>query len=115
MGTVYKARAKFQNKQPKYKVFYENGRTFTDTSGTLDSVPKQGVVAIKVESGDTFKVEKGCDNYCYTPQGWIGVSQAGLTTYLMSPGYKLVLFGAVISADKEQEILTVLDNDTYLK
>lgn len=70
MGTVYKARAKFQHTQPKFKIFYENGSTYCNDNGPLDRAHKQGVVLILMEEGQGQRVECEHDFYCYMSHGW---------------------------------------------
>ena len=111
--TVYKAKAKFVNTQPRFKIFYENGTTYDNTSGPLDRAHKCGVVAIIVEENNGQRIESDHEFYCYMPDGWRGVEQWGLYDYLSSPGTKLVLFGRVTS--KRNEIINAAMNDTYLK
>ena len=113
--TVYKARANFQNVQPKFKIFYENGSTYTDKSGPIDRAQKQGVVIILTENNIGQRVEKEQEFYCYFPHGWVGVDQYRLYQYLASPGYKLVLFGVVVDDNKLKTIYDNALSDNYVK
>ena len=113
--TVYKARAKFQNVQPKFKIFYENGSTYSDKNGPIERAHKMGVVIILMESGQGQRIEKEHDFYCYFPHGWVGVSQYGLYDYLSSQGYKLVLFGREVEENKRNTIYNSALSDTYIK
>ena len=115
---VYQANATFKHAQPKFKVFYEDGTTYDNTSGSLDRITKKGVVVILMEdeNDDTGqRFESGFDFYCYFTHGWVGVSQYGMYDYLSSSGTKLVLFGRVVNGEKRNDIFNAAMSDTHIK
>ena len=112
--TVYRANAKFQKVLPKFKIFYDDGSTYSDIDGPIDRAQKQGVVIILVEDGDNKHTESDKDFYCYFPQGWVGVEQYGLYDYLQSPGFKLVLFGRAVDKITRERIFNHAKNDTHI-
>lgn len=114
--TVYQANAKFVETPPKFKIFYENGTTYSNKSGPLDRVHKQGIVVILTEDDEQGqRFESGSEFYCYYPHGWVGVGQYGLYDYLASPGAKLVLFGRIVSNEKRNDIFNAAMSDTHIK
>ena len=112
---VYKAKANFQNVQPKFKIFYENGTTYTDKSGPIDRAHKQGVVTILIETNFGQRLEKKHAFYYYGRDGWTGTNQSGMFNYLCESGYKLVLFGSDLNDDKRKTIYDSALSDTYIK
>lgn len=112
--TVYKAKANFQNVPPKFKIFYENGSTYSNKVGPIYRAPKKGVVTILVETDNGKRIEKEHEFYCYFYYGWGGTNQSGLYNYLAEVGYKLVLFGCVIEKAKRDAICKAAMSDDYI-
>ena len=113
--TVYKAKAKFQDAQPRYKIFYGDGSTYSNKNGPPERAPKRNVQLITVED-DVIgrRIESTNDYYVYTPHSWRGCERFGLFDYLIEPGVKLVLFGRSLSDDEYRTVRDKAVKDDYL-
>lgn len=113
--TVYKAKARFQDVPPKYKIFYGDGSTYSNKTGPPERAPKRNVQAITVED-DVIgrRIEATNDYYIYTTHSWRGCDNFGLFDYLIEPGVKLVLFGRSLSDSEYKAIRDVATKDPYL-
>ena len=100
----------------KFKIYYDDGSTYTDQDGPIELAPKVGVICIAQE--DAFagrKIDRSCDYYVMHDYGMRGVDQFGLYDYLTQPGSKIVLFGRTVSDERWREIWDEAANrDTYL-
>ena len=108
--TVYKARAKFEKRNPKFKIFYADGSVYKDKTGPPEKAPKQGVVAI---NGEGYSLS-GSEVYCWNGLAWIGLNKDGMIQYFLLPGYKLIMFGVPPDVDTKS-ILVRAKADNYIK
>lgn len=83
----------------EWKIFY-SASTYSDEDGPPELAPKRDVQTIAVANDVAgVRIERGTDFYIWVPErgGWRGVEQFGLYDYLIDPGFKIVLFGRVLS------------------
>ena len=115
---VYKAKAKFEApKLSKYKIFYDDGTTITDEICPINKIPKRGVQGIVVADPSLGRrTEHSSDFYIFVPTRgtWRGVDYFGMYDYMIEPGFKLVLYGRVLSDEDYRKFWDLMLSDTYL-
>jgi hypothetical protein len=103
----------------RFKIWYDDGGTYTDEDGPPELAPKRGVQAISQSDphcgrtlcrADDFYVYQNYDGI----RSFQGVDQFGLHDYLIESGYKLVLFGRTIGNQEYREVLARVNADDYL-
>lgn len=101
----------------KWKIFYDDGSTYTDQDGAVESAPKRGVQGI-VLADDMLgrRTEHGSDFYIHVPDRgfWRGVDHFGLFDYLIDPGFKVILFGRTLSDADYRCFWKLMLDDRYL-
>lgn len=103
----------------RWKIFYDNGSTFTDVDGKPFDAPKRGVIAITVQDGEHGRALcRDNDFYIWNVYDgnelWQGVDWFGLWDYLVDPGVKIVLFGRTIGNKEYRNLINKVVNDPYL-
>jgi len=87
---------------PKWLIFYDDRDPY---SGLPEVAPERGVQAVIQEDETTgWYAITGHDFYVWLGTEWQGVDHFGLWDYLASPGWKRVLFGRMIKAERYEEI-----------
>ena len=82
----------------KWRIYYDDGATFTDLDGSHFDAPATGVqiIASKADTEKGFILSKGKTGY-YWKDGWNPCDEFGVYDYLMfHKGPKAVLFGRTI-------------------
>lgn len=99
----------------KWKIWYSDGSTYSESDGPLENAPKCGVIVV-AQTDETVgrKLDRSCDYYVLHDYGLRGVDQFGLYDYLTQPGYKLVFFGRTVSDKQWSEIWDAAANDPDL-
>lgn len=99
-----------------WKIFYSEG-TYSDEDGPPENAPKRDVqtIAVKCETSGR-RIERGSDYYIWVPDRgvWRGVDFFGMYDYMIDPGFKLVLYGRVLSDKEYSEIWTRATKDPDL-
>lgn len=103
----------------RFKIWYDDGTTYTDADGPAELAPKRGVQAIAQSDPNCGRTLCRADDfYIYQDYdgiaGFQGVDQFGLHDYLIEPGYKLVFFGRTIGNQEYRKILATVNADDYL-
>ncbi|MHA2066384.1 MAG: hypothetical protein ACXABY_18590 [Candidatus Thorarchaeota archaeon] len=65
----------------RWKIYYDDGTTFSNEEGTPESAPLDGVLCI-VEKQDQVQVYYGFDFYYWTGENWAAGYQAALERWL---------------------------------
>jgi len=98
-----------------WKIFYDDGSTYSDQDGTIETAPKLGVIIVASSDPDVGrKYDRSCDYYVWHSYGWRGVDQFGLYDYLSQSGSKVVLFGRTVEDRRWKEIWQQAIDDDYL-
>jgi hypothetical protein len=88
----------------RWRIYYDDGSTFSDEDGGPDEAPALGVQIITVADSSLDpdntgrRVWDGRDYYWWTDSEWVGGDLFGFYDYLARPGWKRVLFGRTIPA-----------------
>lgn len=101
----------------EWKIYYEGRKTYSNLDGPPELAPKRRVQVIGVaEYATGQRIERENDYYVWAPErgGWRGCDQFGLYDYLIDPGFKIVLFGKMLSNDEYKEIFQMAVNDPDL-
>lgn len=92
-----------------WRIYYDDGSTFSETDGTAEQAPARGVIAILQPDPDPVvrqHVVSRFDYYWITDAGeWYGGDIFGLFDYLITPGWKTVKFGRTISNAEHRAIV----------
>lgn len=81
----------------KWKIYYDDGSTFSDEDGRVYDAPALGVQVIAQEDPDVGRqLFWEIDFYWYSEHGWFGGDVFGLWDYLATPGPKVVKFGRYV-------------------
>jgi hypothetical protein len=107
----------------RWVVYYDDGSwvPWHAVGGDLGQLPKVGVITIRQEVmrgvgqfPDTIHIN-GFDYYWITPEDglWGGSDLFGAFDYLTRSGYKVLLFGRTIAAQRFQEICAAARADTW--
>ena len=85
-----------------WRIYYSDG---THIDGTAETVPDAPAIGVQViVEYDTYSehwyLQSGSDNYIWRDGRWIGVDDTGRTAYLVTPGWKRVLFGETIRTER---------------
>jgi hypothetical protein len=85
-----------------YRIYYEDKSMYC---GYPENAPAQGVIVISQSEDNAkgWRLITG-DFYIFQSWGWEGVDEFGLYDYLMSSGWKKVLFGRTIPTKLFDEI-----------
>ena len=94
----------------RWRLYYEDGTTFSSADGDPEDAPPWGVVsAVCRDKDDPRHVNAmhgtGFDYYVWDGEEWWGVDQIGLIDRLASRKAKVVCFGRTISTTTFQEIV----------
>jgi hypothetical protein len=95
----------------KWKVYYDNGNTFSDLDGLPEDAPCRGVQAIVRTDPDVGRRICRTDNFYVFDTEWKGVDQFGLYDYLSDTGLKIVKFGRTIGDREYEAVLSKAVND----
>lgn len=91
-----------------WRIFYEDGSTFSDEDGSPFEAPRTGVQAIVYSDVDGLSMLSQSDYYYYEPErcdwGWWHCSPHGMTLHLQRAMRPLVLFGSMIPTDNYNEV-----------
>lgn len=101
----------------RWKVYYIDGRTFSNIDGNPEDAPGSGVAAVvqedkvvgtAIHSGNTF--------YIFGEQygGWYGADEWGLSQYLARPGLKVIKLAETMITDKFLELRKKIQADPEL-
>lgn len=96
----------------RWRVYYDDGSTYSDEDGPVALTPALGVqVIVKRDTADPIdnvgrRVLDRADFYWWSDQQdeWYGGDSFGLWDYLQRPGWKKVLFGRSIPTERFTEI-----------
>lgn len=90
-----------------YRIYYANGAHIDGHEGTVPEMPALGVQVIVQydDSKDVWYLQSGSDNYIWRDGLWVGVDNQGRTNYLVTPGWKRILFGETI---RNKSFLSIL-------
>jgi hypothetical protein len=97
-----------------WKIWYDDGGTYTDRDGPPESAPGRGVQVIAtIDESVGWRLVRSADYYIFSPQigGWEGVDSFGLWDYLADPGHKVVKFGRTIGNREYEDILDRATHD----
>lgn len=89
-----------------WKIYYDDGSTYSNLDGSMDSAPKLGVQVIVYVDSEVGRVVLSMrDYYWLAAYGWDGGDLFGLFDYLSSSGLKLILFGRAVRTPRYRQIL----------
>lgn len=97
-----------------WRIWYDDGTTFTDDDGSPFEAPPLGVVCITQRTDDEHhstghELVHLFDYYWFDPEGhlspWWGGEAFGLWDYLMRPGERKVVFGRTLDSPHYQGII----------
>lgn len=102
------------NNPVRWKIYYENGLTFSDQDGDIFFAPTQGVQIICFEDKEVGRrMIHRFDYYWPTTYGFSGGDLFALYEYLTQVGPKKVLFGKTVSDKVFKEVLEKALADSY--
>lgn len=89
-----------------FRIYYGDNTTY---SGPPELAPARDVqVIIQPDDDHGWASQTGADYYVWDERGdgprWWGVDKFGLYDYLISPGFKKVLFGRTVTSERYQHI-----------
>lgn len=89
----------------EWQIFYGDGTTFSDEDGGPEEAPARDVQVIVQDCKQHIsELVTGGDYYIWEGR-WRAVDLFGLYDYLIEPGWKVVLFGRMISQDEYSELV----------
>ena len=100
-----------------WKIYYDDGSTFSNEDGSPYEAPGLGVQIVAVENEKVGRVIYSMnDFYWYDTKNdcWYGGEKFGLFDYLSSTGMKKVVFGRYILNSEFEKIYKVAIDDPYL-
>lgn len=81
-----------------WRLYYDDGSTFSSEDGGPQDAPARGVIAILQPDPDVgHHVVTGFDYYWIRDGVWFGGDLFGLFDHLITPGWKAVKFGRTTS------------------
>jgi hypothetical protein len=101
----------------RWKIFYGDGTTYSDSDGTAWDAPPVNVQALVVNDPQHgWYCCRADDFYWYIPEEdrWYSGERFGMFDYLTQPGMKKIVFGRSIPDDEYQTILNRAINDPDL-
>lgn len=100
----------------EWKIFYDDGSTFSSEDGSPEKAPGWGVIAI-VENDDRVgrTITSRWDHYCHHTDGWYGHDLVGLMDCLAQPGLNAVCHGRTVSNDIWEAINKAANEDPDFK
>lgn len=79
---------------PRWRIYYDDGRTCDSSSSPLEHVSCDGVIVIAQEDGDVGRELLHLKDFYYWDSGkWYGCDCYGLFDYLRRPGWKKMVAG----------------------
>jgi len=89
-----------------WKIYYEDGTTFSDSDGKPEEAPARGVqIIMQAEPHLGREILRATDFYIRKNEQWFAVDHFGLFDYLSNPGLKTVKFGRYIPNDEYARVL----------
>jgi hypothetical protein len=86
----------------RWEIYYGDGTTY---DGSPATAPTRDVQVIVMEDeGVAWITQSGSDFYCWRDGRWWGMDYVGYIDYMMSDGWKKVLFGRLILKQEFQAI-----------
>lgn len=100
----------------RWRIYYGDGSTYSDTDGTPYDAPTRNVQAIiSADDAVGWHMHNSEDYYWWhTEMGWVSGDHFGFYDYLLEPGPKRVLFGRSISREEYNAIIERAHQDPYL-
>ena len=87
----------------RWKIYYDDGTTFSDEDGSLEDAPARGVQAIVCKDERLgWVVETGCDYYVWKDGRFYARDIFGLFDFLIDSG--LVKFGRTITSMEYNQV-----------
>ena len=96
-----------------WRVFYDDGTTYSSEDGTPFDAPRQGVQAIvQAKDGDYEKVF-GRDHFYYEAKrgGWVTCDLFGCIDHLLRAERQCVLFGRQMADSDFRAVMQRVDNE----
>ena len=91
-----------------WKIYYEDGSTFSNKDGPPFSAPRTGVQVIIYKEEEGYSILSQADYYYYEPErnefGWSHCSPEGMMLQLIRAKNPLILFGSYILTRTYTEI-----------
>ena len=95
-----------------WKIWYDNGSTFSSEDGSPQLAPGRGVICIIQTSERTGRVQLSGADYYTWDGSWTRRDLFGLWDYLAGKGWKTVKFGRTIDRLDYEAILRRAEQDT---
>lgn len=101
----------------KWRIYYADGSTFSDSDGSPFEAPRQDVQVITYLNPNTGKYDRlsQADYYYYEPEccdwGWWHCSPQGMMLHLLRAKSPLILFGAMVLTKQFTKIEVQALND----
>jgi len=100
-------------------VWYADGTSMHSDEVGPEVLPALGVIVIvQYDARHGWAAVTGTDYYVWDDRGggprWWGVDQAGWYDYLISPGWRVTLFGRMVESERYNEILRLAFRDPRL-
>lgn len=92
-----------------WRIYYDDGRTFSDQDGTPWDAPRVGVVAIvHADPRVGWQIVAGNDYYYWEPHvgGWRNSDQFGMYDHMVRTRQPLVLFGRMVTDEAYAKLRT---------
>lgn len=91
-----------------WRIYYEDGSTFSSEQGSPFDAPRTGVQVIVHEDGDGLSLMSQSDFYYWEPErsdwGWSYCDQYTLVLHLQRAKRPLILFGSMVTLGQFTEI-----------
>lgn len=99
---------------PKWRIYYTGGQSFSDLDGSPYDAPAIGVQIIvqrEPDVGRYFVAQRDFYWWDEARQFWFGGDQAGFYQYLFAAGPRKVLFGTYVTNREYQDCVRFATND----
>lgn len=86
-----------------WRIYYEDGTTFSSEEGQAFDAPRTGVQVIAYQDDNGWSLLSQADYYYYEPErtdwGWWHCGPVGMTLHLQRAKRPLILFGSMVPTD----------------
>jgi len=94
----------------RWLVLYDDRPPFSSRDGGPEMVPARGVQIILQDHPRVgIETVTGADYYIWRKERWMGVDRFGMHDYLIEPGWKIVLFGRMLTHDEYKKIFLTIE------
>jgi hypothetical protein len=101
----------------KWRIFYNDGSSFSNTDGNPEDAPGGAVLAVVQEDKSVgVLVHQLNDYYVFNEHfgGWCGLDHIGFTQYVMRPGLKIIKLAESMSTNRYKRMIANIRKDPNL-